>query len=80
MKRLKIMALPILAAIAMTACKGEQKSPVEERITEYTDPNTGIISLRDYTLSDSLYLLRRFYQFSCRHKMPLILKKQYLLV
>ena len=80
MKKLKIMALPILATIAMTACKSEQKPPVEERVTEYTDPNTGIISLRAYTLSDSITIGGKLYHYTytLEHvdSMPILINPQ----
>ncbi|MBQ6751814.1 MAG: DUF4738 domain-containing protein [Bacteroidaceae bacterium] len=63
MKILKIASLPLLVALTM-ACKGEQKPPVEERVIEDTDPTTGIITLRDYEMSDTITIGGKLYHYT----------------
>lgn len=64
MKAFKVIALPALAAMII-ACGGDKtKSPVEERVVETVDSATGIITLRDYTLSDSITIGGKLYSYT----------------
>lgn len=63
-KILKIAALPVAAAMAM-ACNGNGEKPVvEERVVETVDSATGIITLRDYTLSDTITIGGKLYKYT----------------
>ncbi len=63
MKTLKTATI-LLAFVAM-ACTGEKQAPMSERIVEDVDPKTGIISLRKYTLSDTITVGGKLYNYSC---------------
>ena len=56
------MALLTLMAIA---CTNEKKPPVTERIVEDVNPQTGIISLRDYTINDTISINGKLYKYTC---------------
>lgn len=79
MKTLKtvIVALFALGAIA---CTNEKKPESPERIVEDIDPQTGIISLRDYTLNDTITINGKLYNYSCRFEhvdsMPVLINPQ----
>ena len=62
MKTLKTATI-LLAFVAM-ACTGEKQAPMSERIVEDVDPKTGIISLRKYTLSDTITVGGKLYNYS----------------
>ena len=80
MRILKMAALSLLTTLAMTSCKNEPKPPVEERIVEDVDPATGIISLRDYTLSDTITVGGKLYHYTytLEHvdSMPVVINPQ----
>lgn len=79
MKTLKTTAFAMLATMAV-ACTGEKKPPVAERIIEETDPTTGITSLRDYKLSDTITVAGRLYHYTCTFEhvdsMPIVINPQ----
>lgn len=74
------VALSLLAAFCITACKNEPKSVVEERVIQDTDPSTGVISLRDYTLTDTITVDGKGYRYtySLEHvdSMPVVINPQ----
>ena len=78
MKTLKTATI-LLAFVAM-ACTGEKQAPVSERIVEDVDPKTGIISLRKYTLSDTITIGGKLYNYSCTFEpvdsMPVLMNPQ----
>jgi len=64
MKTLKTAFMALLALMAV-ACNNEQKSPSNDRIVEDVNPETGIISLRDYTLKDTITISGKLYHYTC---------------
>ena len=64
MKTIKTAALALLALMAI-ACNNEKKPPVNERIVEDVNPQTGVISLRDYTLKDTITVGGKLYHYTC---------------
>lgn len=68
MKLIKAAAFPLAAALMM-ACHNEPKPQTDERVVEYVDSATGIISLRDYEISDTIKVNGKVYnyQYSLQH-------------
>lgn len=68
MKLIKAAAFPLAAALMM-ACHNEPKPQTDERVVEYVDSATGIISLRDYEISDTIKVNGKVYnyQYSLLH-------------
>ncbi|MCR5043140.1 MAG: DUF4738 domain-containing protein [Bacteroidaceae bacterium] len=64
MRTLKIASMALLTLMAM-ACTNEKKPPVNERIVEDVNPQTGIISLRDYTINDTISINGKLYKYTC---------------
>ena len=64
MRTLKIASMALLTFMAM-ACTNEKKPPVTERIVEDVNPQTGIISLRDYTINDTISINGKLYKYTC---------------
>ncbi len=64
MRTLKIASMALLTLMAM-ACTNEKKPPVTERIVEDVNPQTGIISLRDYTINDTISINGKLYKYTC---------------
>lgn len=64
MKTFKTAALALLALMAI-ACNNEKQPPVNERIVEDVNPQTGVISLRDYTLKDTITVGGKLYNYTC---------------
>ncbi|MDO4202524.1 MAG: DUF4738 domain-containing protein [Bacteroidales bacterium] len=56
--------MALLTLMAM-ACTNEKKPPVTERIVEDVNPQTGIISLRDYTINDTISINGKLYKYKC---------------
>ena len=79
MKTLKTVVVALLA-LGSIACSNEKKPASPERIVEDVDPQTGIISLRDYTLSDTITINGKLYNYSCRFEhvdsMPVLINPQ----
>ena len=79
MKTIKTAATALLALMAM-ACTNEKKPAPTEREVEDLDPKTGIISLRDYTISDTITIAGRLYNYQCQFEhvdsMPTIINPQ----
>ena len=79
MKTLKTVVIALLALGAI-ACTNEKKPASPERIVEDVDPQTGIISLRDYTLNDTITINGKLYNYSCRFEhvdsMPVLINPQ----
>lgn len=79
MKTLKTVVVALLALGAI-ACSNEKKPANPERIVEDVDPQTDIISLRDYTLSDTITINGKLYNYSCRFEhvdsMPVLINPQ----
>ena len=79
MKSFKTAVVALLALAAM-ACNNEKKPAQPERIVEDIDPQTGIISLRDYTLNDTITIGAKLYNYSCRFEhvdsMPVVINPQ----
>ena len=79
MRNLKT-AVIVLLAIAATACNGDKKPNLPERVVEDVDPNTGIISLRDYTLADTITVAGKRYNYSMRFEhvdsLPVLINSQ----
>ncbi len=64
MRTLKIASMALLTLMAM-ACTNEKKPPITERIVEDVNPQTGIISLRDYTINDTISINGKLYKYTC---------------
>ncbi|MBO7582054.1 MAG: DUF4738 domain-containing protein [Bacteroidaceae bacterium] len=64
MKTIKTAALTLLALMAI-ACNSEKTPPSNERIVEDVNPQTGVISLRDYTLKDTITISGKLYKYTC---------------
>jgi len=64
MRTLKIASMALLTLMAM-ACTNEKKPPVTERIVEDVNPQTGIISLRDYIINDTISINGKLYKYTC---------------
>ena len=64
MKTIKTAALALLALMAI-ACNSEKTPPSNERIVEDVNPQTGVISLRDYTLKDTITISGKLYKYTC---------------
>lgn len=64
----KIATLPMLTAMILS-CGGKQQEPVQERVIEVVDSATGIITLRDYQISDTITIAGKLYtyQYSLQH-------------
>ena len=79
MKTFKTAALALLALMAI-ACNNEKQPPVNERIVEDVNPQTGIISLRDYTLKDTITVSGKLYHYTCTFEhvdsMPVFMNPQ----
>ena len=79
MKTLKIAVTALLLIMAM-GCKEEKKSNLPTRQVEVTDPNTGVITLRDYTIADTIAINGKVYDYSCRFEpvdsMPILINPQ----
>ena len=79
MKTLKIAVTALLLIMAM-GCKEEKGTPLPERVVEVTDPNTGVITLRDYTIADTININGKVYDYSCRFEpvdsMPILMNPQ----
>ena len=79
MKILKSAAIALLAFAAM-ACNGEKKPNLPERIVEDVDPTTGVITLRSYTISDTINIGGKLYNYQCVFEpvdsMPVLMNPQ----
>lgn len=79
MKTFKIAAATLLLMMAMS-CKEEKKAPAMERVVETTDPATGIISLRNYNIDDTITINGKLYNYSCTFEhvdtMPTLINPQ----
>lgn len=79
MKGLKIFSFSFLA-LCLVACRGNQTPQPEERVVEEINPETGIISLRDYTFSDTITIGGKLYDYtySLEHidSMPVLINPQ----
>ena len=79
MKTSKILTISLLA-IFLVSCKGNQSQQHEERVVEDVNPETGVISLRDYTFSDTITIGGRLYDYtySLEHvdSMPILINPQ----
>ena len=79
MKTQKILTISLLA-IFLVSCKGNQPQQHEERVIENINPETGVISLRDYTLSDTITIGGKLYDYtySLEHvdSMPILINPQ----
>lgn len=80
MQTKKTLLLSLLTAALFTSCHNGQKPPVEQRVTEYTDSLTGIISLRDYTINDTITIAGKPYSYTCTlehmDSMPVLINPQ----
>ncbi len=79
MRTLKIASMALLTLMAM-ACTNEKKPPVTERIVEDVNPQTGIISLRDYTINDTISINGKLYKYTCKFEhvdtLPVLMNPQ----
>lgn len=79
MKTLKTAVVALLALGAI-ACTDVKKPTTQERIVEEVDPQTGIISLREYTLGDTITINGKRYKYSLRFEpvdtMPVLMNSQ----
>lgn len=79
MKTLKIASLALLTLMAV-ACTNEKKAPVAERIVEDVDPQTGVISLRNYTSKDTITINGKCYNYTYKFEsvdsLPVLINPQ----
>ncbi len=79
MRTLKIASMALLTLMAI-ACTNEKKPPVTERIVEDVNPQTGIISLRDYTINDTISINGKLYKYTCKFEhvdtLPVLMNPQ----
>ena len=79
MKTIKITAI-LLLALLMAGCKEDKPNPVNERVVETTDPKSGIITLRSYTIDDTININGKIYNYSCQFEpadtMPVLINSQ----
>ncbi|MCH5174759.1 MAG: DUF4738 domain-containing protein [Prevotellaceae bacterium] len=79
MKTPQILTISLLA-IFLISCKGNQPQQPEERVIEDINPETGVISLRDYTFSDTITIGGKLYDYtySLEHvdSMPILINPQ----
>ncbi len=79
MKALTTAALPFLLFIA-AACGGEQSKPAEQRVTEDINTETGVISLRNYSIQDTIRIEGKVYHYNyaLEHvdSMPIVINPQ----
>lgn len=79
MKTFKTTAAALLALMTL-ACTSEKKPVSTVREVEDVDPATGIISLRDYTIDDTITIGGKLYKYSCglEHvdSMPTVINSQ----
>lgn len=79
MKTLKIAVATLLVMMAM-GCNNDKTPPKVQRVIEEQDPETGIISLRDYTINDTITIGGKLYHYSCSlehvDSMPVLINPQ----
>ncbi|MBQ0045913.1 MAG: DUF4738 domain-containing protein [Prevotellaceae bacterium] len=79
MKSLKLAVIPLFAAMVF-ACTHKEIATPTERVVEDVDSATGIISLRDYTMTDSITVGGKTYTYtlSLEHvdSMPIVINPQ----
>lgn len=79
---MKTFKTPIVALLTLmvAACTGEKKPSIPPRIVEDQDPQTGIITLRDYTIDDTITINGKLYNYSCVFEpvdsMPILINPQ----
>ena len=79
MKAFKILSFSLLT-LCIVSCGNKQSYQPEERVVEDVNPETGIISLRDYTFSDTITIGGKLYDYtySLEHvdSMPILINPQ----
>lgn len=79
MKTTKFAFVALLTFMSL-ACTSEKKTVSAERVVEDVDPQTGIISLRNYTLSDTININNKLYNYACTFEpvdtMPILTNPQ----
>lgn len=79
MKTLKT-SFTALLLLTTLACNSGKNPPQNERVVEIQDPETGIISLRDYILNDTITIGGQLYHYSCAFEsvdsMPVVINPQ----
>ncbi|MBO7568962.1 MAG: DUF4738 domain-containing protein [Bacteroidaceae bacterium] len=79
MKTLRIASLALLALMAV-ACTNEKKPASPERIVEDVNPQTGIISLRNYTIKDTISISGKLYNYTYKFEsvdsLPVLINPQ----
>ncbi|MBR1667260.1 MAG: DUF4738 domain-containing protein [Bacteroidaceae bacterium] len=79
---MKTFTMTVAAFLIMmvTGCKEEKPAPPPAREVEVTDPATGIISLRNYSIDDTIYIDGKLYNYSCTFEpvesMPVLINPQ----
>lgn len=79
MKALKIFSFSFLI-LCLASCGDKQQPQIAERVVEDVNPETGVISLRDYTFSDTITIGGKLYDYtySLEHvdSMPVLINPQ----
>ncbi len=79
MKTTKFAIVALLTFMSL-ACTSEKKPVGAERVVEDVDPQTGIISLRNYILSDTININNKLYNYACTFEpvdtMPILTNPQ----
>lgn len=64
MKTLKTAIITLLT-LAAISCTGDKAPAIPERIVEDVDTETGVISLRDYSISDTIAIGGKIFNDLC---------------
>ena len=79
MKTIKTAAFTLLTLLTL-ACANEKKPEPPQRVVEDVDAETGIISLRNYTIDDTITIGGNIYQYTCQFEhvdsMPVLINTQ----
>ncbi|MBR0047585.1 MAG: DUF4738 domain-containing protein [Bacteroidaceae bacterium] len=79
MRTLKTAAAALLALMTV-ACDNTPKPAPTERVVEDTDPTTGVITLRNYTIKDTIKVGGALYHYTCAFEsvdtMPVLINPQ----
>ena len=65
MRKISQLAILALSAMMMVACAEKKEVPSPEREVEVEDPVTGIMSLRDINIEDTVTVEGRVYRYAC---------------
>jgi len=74
------IAFITLLTLAATSCKEEKKEMTTPHVVEETDSQTGVTSLCDYTIDDTIHINGKLYRYTCKFEhvdtMPVLINSQ----